>query len=60
MPIIRTFKILAYGLLWSLTAGAIGWALDMTDADMIFVLVSVGLVAGVTGMWLFEQMDRLK
>jgi hypothetical protein len=60
MPTIRVIKILAYGLLWLLAAGVIGWALDLTAAGMIFVLVAVALVAVVTGMWLFEQIDRMK
>lgn len=57
MPIIRAIKVLVYGLVWLLAAGVIGWALDMNAATMIFVLIAVALVAVVTGIWLFEEMD---
>jgi hypothetical protein len=57
MPIIRAIKVLVYGLVWLLAAGVIGWALDMNADAMIFVLIAVALVAVVTGIWLFEEMD---
>jgi hypothetical protein len=57
MPIIRAIKIFVYGLVWLLAAGIIGWALDMNAGAMIFVLIAVALVAVVTGIWLFEEMD---
>jgi hypothetical protein len=60
MPIIRAIKVFLYGWVWLLAAGVIGWALDLNAAAMIFVLIAVPLVAIVTGIWLFEEMDRLK
>jgi hypothetical protein len=57
MPIIRGIKVLVYGLVWLLAAGVIGWALDLNAGAMIFVLIAVALVAVVTGIWLFEEMD---
>ena len=60
MPIIRGIKVLVYGLVWLLAAGVIGWALDLNADAMIFVLIAVALVAVVTGIWLFGEMDRLK
>ena len=57
MPIIRAIKVLVYGLVWLLAAGVIGWALDLNADAMIFVLIAVALVAVVTGIWLFEEMD---
>jgi hypothetical protein len=57
MPIIRGIKVLVYGLVWLLAAGVIGWALDLNADAMIFVLIAVALVAVVTGIWLFEEMD---
>jgi hypothetical protein len=58
MPIIRGIKVLVYGLVWLLAAGVIGWALDLNADAMIFVLIAVALVAVVTGIWLFEEMDN--
>jgi hypothetical protein len=57
MPIIRGIKVLVYGLVWLLAAGVIGWALDLNADAMIFVLIAVALVAVVTGIWLFEELD---
>jgi hypothetical protein len=57
MPIIRGIKILVYGLVWLLAAGVIGWALDLNADAMFFVLIAAALVAVVTGIWLFEEMD---
>jgi hypothetical protein len=57
MPIIRGIKVLVYGLVWLLAAGIIGWVLDLNADAMIFVLIAVALVAVVTGIWLFEEMD---
>jgi hypothetical protein len=60
MTIPRGIKIFIYGLVWLLAAGVIGWALDLDADAMIFVFIAVTLVAVVTGIWLFEEMDRLK